>query len=77
VRLLHVGVSKLVGDEEEDLVLFDDTPGGPETERDRTLAAAADRLRGRFGKGALVPARIVKRSARDGTRGRGGSQEQA
>jgi DNA polymerase IV len=38
VRLLHVGVSKLVGDEEEDLVLFDEPPGGPETERDRILA---------------------------------------
>ena len=76
VRLLGVGVSKLVGEEEEDLVLFDDAPGGPETERDRKLAEAADRLRGRFGKGALVPARIANRAARDGTRGRGGSQQE-
>ena len=75
VRLLGVGVSKLVGDEDQDLVLFDETPGGPETERDRKLAEAADRLAGKFGKGALVPARIANRSARDGTRGRGGSQE--
>ncbi|HEX2209659.1 MAG TPA: DNA polymerase IV [Longimicrobium sp.] len=76
VRLLGVGVSKLVGEEEEDLVLFDDAPGGPETERDRKLAEAADRLRGRFGKGALVPARIAKRATKDGTRGRGGSQQE-
>ena len=76
VRLLGVGVSKLVGDdEEEELVLFDETPGGPETERDRMLAEAADRLAGRFGKGALLPARIANRSVRDGTRGRGGSQQ--
>jgi DNA polymerase-4 len=75
VRLLHVGVSKLVGGEEEDLVLFDEPPGGPETERDRILAEASDRLAGKFGKGALVPARIAKRSPKDATRGRGGSQE--
>ena len=76
VRLLGVGVSKLVGeDEEEELVLFDETPGGPETERDRILADAADRLAGKFGKGALLPARIANRSVRDGTRGRGGSQQ--
>ncbi len=76
VRLLGVGVSKLIGeDEEEELVLFDETPGGPETERDRILAEAADRLAGKFGKGALLPARIANRSVRDGTRGRGGSQE--
>ncbi len=43
-------------------------------ERDRKLAEAADRLAGKFGKGALLPARIANRSVRDGTRGRGGSQ---
>jgi DNA polymerase-4 len=77
VRLLGVGMSKLVGEDEEgeELVLFADAPDGPETERDRKIAQASDRLRGKFGKQAIVPARIVKRSARDGTRGRGGSQE--
>ncbi|HYW12585.1 MAG TPA: DNA polymerase IV [Longimicrobium sp.] len=76
VRLLGVGMSKLVGEDEEDeeLVLFRDAPDGAETERDRKIAQASDRLRGKFGKEAIVPARIVKRSVRDGTRGRGGSQ---
>ncbi|HEX2078770.1 MAG TPA: DNA polymerase IV [Longimicrobium sp.] len=75
VRLLGVGMSKLAGEEDEDLTLFDESPGGPETERDRKLAAASDRLRGKFGKGALVPARIARRAPKDGTRGRGGSQQ--
>jgi DNA polymerase-4 len=77
VRLLGVGVSKLVGedDADEELVLFQDAPDGPETERDRILAEASDRLRGKFGKGAIVPARIVNRNVKDGPRGRGGSQE--
>jgi DNA polymerase-4 len=76
VRLLGVGMSKLVGEDEEDeeLVLFRDAPDGAETERDRKIAQASDRLRGKFGKEAIVPARIVQRSVRDGTRGRGGSQ---
>jgi DNA polymerase IV len=76
VRLLGVGVSRLVGedDEDEELALFDDASDGPETARDRKIAEASDRLRGKFGKEAIVPARIVKRRARDGTRGRGGSQ---
>lgn len=77
VRLLGVGMSKLVGEDEEDeeLVLFDDAPDGPETERDRRIAAASDRLRDKFGKEAIVPARIVRRNVRDGgTRGRGGSE---
>lgn len=76
VRLLGVGMSKLVGEdeEEEELVLFRDAPDGAETERDRKIAQASDRLRGKFGKEAIVPARIVKRNVRDGTRGRGGSQ---
>lgn len=77
VRLLGVGVSKLMGEDEEgeELMLFDDAPDGPETERDRKIASATDRLRGKFGKEAIVPARIANRSVRDGTRGRGGSQK--
>jgi DNA polymerase-4 len=76
VRLLGVGVSKLMGEDDgpEELVLFDDAPGGPETERDRKLAQASDRLRGKFGKQAIVPARIANRNVKDGPRGRGGSE---
>ena len=73
VRLLGVGISKLGAEEEEDLVLFAEPTDGPETERDRRLTQAADKVRGKFGKGAIVPARIANRSVRDGTRGRGGS----
>ena len=64
VRLLGVGISKLVGedDEDEELVLFDEPPDGPETARDRKIAEASDRLRGKFGKEAIVPARIVNRN---------------
>ncbi|HYJ78484.1 MAG TPA: DNA polymerase IV [Longimicrobiaceae bacterium] len=62
IRLLGVGVSKLGTDAEADPVLF--PPEGAESERDRRLSAASDRLRGRFGKGAVVPARIAPR--RDG-----------
>lgn len=58
LRLLGVGVSKLVTGEEESPLLFED-PDAVETERDRRLAAATDRLRHRFGKGAVLPGRIV------------------
>jgi DNA polymerase-4 len=59
VRLLHVGVSRLsVGAEDEPLTFF-----GPdaslESERDRKLSGVSDRLRERFGKGAIVPGRIA------------------
>ncbi len=57
IRLLGVGVSKLGDDEDEAPLLFE-PPGGIETERDRKLSEVADRLRARFGKGALVPGRI-------------------
>jgi DNA polymerase-4 len=57
IRLLGVGVSKLGDDEDEAPLLFE-PPGGIESERDRKLSQVADRLRERFGKGALVPGRI-------------------
>ena len=53
VRLLGVGVSGLVSPDEVEPMLFSDAPGAAETERERTLSAAADRLRRRFGPDAL------------------------
>ena len=65
IRLLGVGVSKLVAEGEEEPVLFRDV-SGVETERDRRLASATDRLRERFGKGAVLPGRIVPRPGERG-----------
>jgi DNA polymerase IV len=58
VRLIGVGVSKLGGEEAREPTLFGDR-GGVEDERDRRLSAATDRLRSRFGREAVVPARIA------------------
>jgi DNA polymerase-4 len=58
IRLLGVGVSKLGGDAQGEPMLFE-PPEGLETERDRRLSAATDRLRGRFGRDAVVPARVA------------------
>jgi DNA polymerase IV len=60
VRLLGVGVSKLTAPDEEEPRLFE-SPGGADTDRDRRVSEAADRLRTRFGKEAILPARIVRR----------------
>ncbi|HEX8830250.1 MAG TPA: hypothetical protein VF705_03740, partial [Longimicrobium sp.] len=59
IRLLGVGVSKLGEDEDAEPLLFE-APGGIESERDRKLSEVSDRLRARFGKDAVVPARIKK-----------------
>lgn len=53
VRLLGVGVSGLVDPEAVEPMLFTDAPGAAETERERRLSAAADRLRKRFGADAV------------------------
>ncbi|HEX8691301.1 MAG TPA: DNA polymerase IV [Longimicrobium sp.] len=58
IRLLGVGVSRLGAEDEAEPMLFD-AEGGVESERDRRLSLATDRLRSRFGKGAVVPARIA------------------
>jgi DNA polymerase-4 len=58
VRLLGVGVSKLGDDPDEEPMLFE-MPQTLESDRDRRLSAATDRLRGRFGKEAVLPARVA------------------
>jgi DNA polymerase IV len=60
IRLLGVGVSKLGDPAEEELRLFE-PPGTLDSDRDRRLSAASDRLRDRFGKDAIAPARIVRK----------------
>jgi DNA polymerase-4 len=62
-RLLGVGLSSLsVPDKAAQLSLFE-TPGALlETARDRALAGAVDRLRAKFGDGAIVPGRLTRPS---------------
>ena len=60
IRLLGVGVSKLGVDDGAEPMLFE-PPQGLESDRDRRLSAATDRLRGRFGKEAVRPARVAPR----------------
>ncbi|HEX9939479.1 MAG TPA: DNA polymerase IV [Longimicrobium sp.] len=58
IRLLGVGVSKLGEEAEAEPMLFE-PPQGLESERDRRLSAATDRLRTRFGREAVLPARVA------------------
>jgi DNA polymerase-4 len=60
-RLLGVALSSLATDPDADqLALFEGAAAGPEeTERDRALARAVDRLRERFGADGIVPARLA------------------
>jgi DNA polymerase-4 len=58
IRLLGVGVSKLGVDGDAEPMLFE-PPQGIESDRDRRLSAATDRLRGKFGREAVLPARVA------------------
>ena len=65
VRLLGVALSQLEeGDITEQLSLLPDaTPVATETPRDRALAAAVDRVRARYGAGAVQPASLIASAA--------------
>jgi len=64
IRLLGVGVSKLGEDEEAEPMLFE-PPQGLDSDRDRRLSAATDRLRTRFGREAVVPARVAPKPSKE------------
>jgi len=65
VRLLGVALSQLDdGDLAEQLSLLPEVvPAATETPRDRALAAAVDRVRARFGAGAVQPASLLSGGA--------------
>jgi DNA polymerase IV len=59
VRLLGVGLSHLSGAEGPDQLGLFGEEAGPESEQDRAVARAVDRIRGRFGRGAIQPGRLL------------------
>jgi len=69
VRLIGVGLTNLDASGENVQGRLLDLAPPPETERDRTLAEAADRLRRRFGRDAVQPGRLVD-TRRRGSAGR-------
>jgi DNA polymerase-4 len=61
-RLLGIGLSGLRGaTDPEQLGLFADQTPDQESERDRRISAAVDRVRERYGRGAVLPGRILDR----------------
>lgn len=59
-RLLGVGLSGLVDPSEpQQLALFEERTAAAETERDRAVSHAVDRLRHRFGDDAVRPGRLL------------------
>ncbi len=68
-RLLGVGLGGLErSDAPRQLALFDEGPGSGETERERKLYRAVDRVRERFGPDALAAARNAAPKPKEGTR---------
>jgi DNA polymerase-4 len=62
-RLLGVALSSLdVPDRAAQLSLFETAAPAVETARDRALAGAVDKLRAKFGPGAIVPGRLTRKS---------------
>jgi DNA polymerase-4 len=61
-RLIGVALSSLdVPDRAAQLGLFETPSASLETDRDRALAGAVDRLRAKFGAAAIVPGRLTRR----------------
>jgi DNA polymerase-4 len=61
-RLLGVALSSLdVPDRASQLSLFETPSAALETARDRALVGAVDRLRAKFGDGAIVPGRLTRK----------------
>jgi DNA polymerase-4 len=70
VRLLGVALTSLgARDEPRQMPLFDEPAADAESSRDRTLADTIDELRARFGRDAVVPARLATPRA-DGRTGK-------
>ncbi len=65
VRLLGVGVGSLQERGAPEQLSLLDRGAGSETERDRTLSRTVDLLRRRFGKGTLLPGRIMEDTRTD------------
>jgi DNA polymerase-4 len=67
-RLIGVGLSGLTtGSDSKQLGLFEDGPG--ESDRDRDVSRAMDAISERFGRGTLVPGRVIGASpGRSGTK---------
>ncbi len=70
VRLLGVGATNLVRQSEgTQTEMFDPrttAATGRETDKDRDAARAADHVRGRWGRSALAPARVLEAPGKDG-----------
>jgi DNA polymerase IV len=61
-RLLGVALSSLSDDPSgEQLAMFAEPDSSRETERDRAVASAVDRLRGKYGRTAVVPGRLAEK----------------